>query len=54
MKCNEKECEFYTPDGTNFGLCFLHVLEDDSMGFRELNQWCDIEEVLQYPEFKEK
>jgi hypothetical protein len=24
------------------------------MGFRKLNQECDIEEVIQYPEFKRK
>lgn len=54
MKCNEKECEFYTPDGVTSGLCFLHIFEDDTMGFRKLDQECDTEEVIQYPEFKRK
>lgn len=49
-KCNPNNCEYYTPDGETFGLCFLHVLEDDTIGFRQLDQECDIEEVLQYPE----
>ncbi len=53
-KCNPKDCQYYTPDGKTFGLCFLHIFEDDTMGFRELNQECDIEEVLQYPIFKEE
>ena len=29
-------------------------IKDNTMGFRELNQECGIEEVLQYPELKEK
>lgn len=49
-KCNPKDCQYYTPEGKTFGLCFLHIFEDDTMGFRQLDQECDIEEVLQYPE----
>ena len=54
FKCNPKDCQYYTADGKTFGFCLLHIFKDDTMGFRELNQECDIEEVLQYPEFKEK
>ena len=53
-KCNPKDCQYYTADGKTFGFCLLHIFKDDTMGFRELNQECDIKEVLQYPEFKEK
>ena len=53
-KCNPKQCNYYIPETkTNFGYCFLHMFEDGSIGFRELNQDCDIEECLQYPIFQE-
>ena len=52
-KCNTS-CQYYVPETEHtFGYCFLHMFEDSSIGFRELNQECDIEDCWQYPEFKQ-
>ena len=54
-KCNSQECNYYLPESkTGFGYCFLHMFEDDHMGFRDLNQDCDIEECWNYPMFQEE
>ena len=51
-KCNPS-CQYYVPETEHtFGYCFLHMFEDCSIGFRELNQDCDIEDCWQYPEIK--
>ena len=53
VQCNPEQCQYYTPESATFGLCFLHMFSDDTMGFRNLDQECDIDEVLQFPELRQ-